>query len=170
MKKAIILVAAIISGIVAKAEGYQYLYWQVQPEKVLPNVKEYKVAYFYTFEEFDNKTAIGVTGVTPGSASPVIQSSDLSSFSSSDLSSFGSNYFVWELAYWDDEAGKATTVGTTDVFTYAQLSEYMASYSGGSDLPKPGELFAPTFVIPEPTSGMLMLIGLAGLALRRKRA
>ena len=162
MKKAIILVAAIISGIVAKAEGYQYLYWQVQPEKVLPNVKDYNVAYFYTFQEFDNKTAIGVTGVTPGSASPVIQSSD--------LSSFGSNYFVWELAYWDESAKKATTVGTTDVFTYAQLSEYMASYSGGTDIPKPGELFAPTFVIPEPTSGMLMLIGLAGLALRRKRA
>lgn len=162
MKKAIILVAAIISGIVAKAEGYQYLYWQVQPEKVLPNVKEYNVAYFYTFENFDNKTAIGVTGVTPGSASPVIQSSD--------LSSFGSNYFVWELAYWDESAKKATTVGTTDVFTYAQLSEYMASYGGGTDIPKPGELFAPTFVIPEPTSGMLMLIGLAGLALRRKRA
>lgn len=164
MKKAIILVAAIISGIVAKAEGYQYLYWQVQPEKVLPNVKEYNVAYFYTFKEFDNKTAIGVTGVTPGSASPVIQSSDLTSYN------LPNNYFVWELAYWDDEAGKATTVGTTDVFTYAQLSEYMASYSGGSDIPKPGELFAPTFVIPEPTSGMLMLIGLAGLALRRKRA
>lgn len=162
MKKAIILVAAIISGIVAKAEGYQYLYWQVQPEKVLPNVKEYNVAYFYTFQDFDDKKAIGVTGVTPGSTSPMIQSSD--------LSSFGSNYFVWELAYWDDEAKKATTVGTTDVFTYAQLSEYMASYSGGSNLPKPGELFAPTFVIPEPTSGMLMLIGLAGLALRRKRA
>ena len=164
MKKAIILVAAIISGIVAKAEGYQYLYWQVQPEKVLPNVKDYNVAYFYTFQDFDKKTAIGVTGVTPGNASPVIQSSDLSDYS------IGSNYFVWELAYWDESAGKATTVGTTDVFTYAQLSEYMASYSGGSDLPKPGELYAPTFVIPEPTSGMLMLIGLAGLALRRKRA
>ena len=44
----------------------------------------------------------------------------------------------------------------------------LARYNGG--LSSAGQLASWTASVPEPTSGLLMLIGLAGLALRRRRA
>ncbi len=48
--------------------------------------------------------------------------------------------------------------------SYAQMVNYDATPGSGT------YTWAPAEAIPEPTSGLLMLVGLAGLALRRKRA
>ena len=66
------------------------------------------------------------------------------------------------------DAGKAISwTAATDVSAY--------TYEAGS--PSPGAFGVTSFAnsgtiagVPEPTSGLLMLIGMAGLALRRKRA
>ena len=42
-------------------------------------------------------------------------------------------------------------------------------YNGGISAPPAVPWTAGSFAIPEPTSGLLMLLGIAGLALRRKR-
>ena len=50
-------------------------------------------------------------------------------------------------------------------FSYAQIAPYVFSNTGGS-----GDTYLTiSEVVPEPASGLLLLFGLAGLALRRKR-
>ena len=56
--------------------------------------------------------------------------------------------------------------------TAAALKNAGAIYNGGMSMATPYAFsqFTTSQVVPEPTSGLLMLIGLAGLALKRKRA
>ena len=65
----------------------------------------------------------------------------------------------------------STVVGTSEKLAGNALSSYLTSSMGATN--QPGEVWNggtfTTAAIPEPTSGLLMLVGLAGLALRRKR-
>ena len=51
-------------------------------------------------------------------------------------------------------------------YAYAELKDWIFNTSTGGSATTP---YAVSQVVPEPTSGLLMLFGLAGLALRRKR-
>lgn len=71
-----------------------------------------------------------------------------------------------------DAADNPVAVGETK--TYGELVEFGAIGKSLIDREEPpawtGGTFSATPVVPEPTSGVLTLVGLAGLALRRKRA
>ena len=66
--------------------------------------------------------------------------------------------------YYVDESGLVTDKPVTDRFTVSGLSEGK-SYLGTFTFATEGNF---TNAIPEPTSGLLLLVGLAGLALRRR--
>lgn len=66
--------------------------------------------------------------------------------------------------YYVDESGQVTDNPVTDRFTVSGLSEGK-SYLGTFTFATEGNF---TNAIPEPTSGLLLLVGLAGLALRRR--
>ena len=166
MKKMLVL-AALAAGLAAYAEdtAYQCLYWQVQADKVAENVPGYNVAYFYALDGDDVRHAIGVTGWETAQTAGSRVNSEI--VGTADLSGYASGYsFLMELAYWDEGVG-AAVVGKSGTFAFSDLSAYMTSVPGGSGIPTQG-VFAPTFTVPEPTSGLLMLLGLAGLALRRR--
>lgn len=64
--------------------------------------------------------------------------------------------------------GSDVVAYTSEHMTYAQLASYMSPMKGQA---KPADAYGfSTFTaVPEPTSGLLLLLGVAGLALRRKK-
>ena len=67
-----------------------------------------------------------------------------------------------------DPAAQESTPGST-VLTTAQLANTSWTSFGGGGTPDPGPTPGPGPNIPEPTSGLLLLVGGAMLALRRKQ-
>ena len=78
------------------------------------------------------------------------------------LSGLSSYSFIVEL--WNDNNFLAQSFGDG---TYGAVSAYI--YSGGISAPPATPWIATSFDIPEPSSGLLMLLGMAGLALRRRK-
>ena len=82
--------------------------------------------------------------------------------------------FAIELGSYD--SGEWTTLATSATLTYQQLQtgdgvngSYLTTYD--ATLPMPQGIWAPTsYNVPEPSSGLLVLIGAGLLALRRGRA
>ena len=90
-----------------------------------------------------------------------VQSAPVFAKFTSDLTSANYSYYVELL----NEAGQVAGYGSFG--TYADLAGYLSSRQGAAT---PGMMKLPgPFLIPEPTSGMLVLLGVAGLALRRRK-
>ena len=160
MKKKLILgVAAAVCGI-ALAED-SYLYWQINQQGA---EKPIEFAYAQVKATKDGGDiyvgeAMGVTdvGKTAISAGPIDSAFNMSAYGE------GSGYsFVVELM--NSELG---VIGESATFSYADIAPYIWSPMGQ----KGASAWTVTaFTVPEPTSGLLLLLGVAGLALRRKRA
>ena len=69
----------------------------------------------------------------------------------------------------DGKYGISNAVAISGISDDPPLNGDMISFSNGQDS-FGSAMFADTDVVPEPTSGLLMLLGLAGLALKRKKA
>ncbi len=79
--------------------------------------------------------------------------------------------FVIELGNWDWNTGTWTMIATSEVASYTDLKTagHIAEWDG-TDPSAPAVWNPTSYVIPEPSGGMLMLVGLALLALRRRRS
>ena len=90
-----------------------------------------------------------------------VQSAPVFAKFTSALTSQNYSYYVELL----NEAGQVAGYGSFG--TYEDLAGYLSSRQGAAT---PGMMKLPgPFLIPEPTSGMLVLLGVAGLALRRRK-
>ena len=81
-----------------------------------------------------------------------------------DTTATGSNKYIVNAAY----SGEVGTSGVTVYELASQIGGQMGSITG--DPITSGWTSAATMATPEPTSGLLLLLGVAGLALKRKRA
>ena len=84
------------------------------------------------------------------------------------------NYATSGYSYYIELLNDSTVVGrSANTLSYSAAAAYIQSAIGGTSQMS-AQQWSPsaftTAAIPEPTSGLLLLLGLAGLALKRKRA
>ena len=165
MKKTMLMIIAALSSAALHAD-YQYLYWMVDETKdtdqyqfTYATVKAGDSSYLYLYDQSGN------TGDYKFYASDVITGADTGLSTSAAYAGLGEgNYtgstFLFELWNQYDEKVGWKSVG------YSALSGniFANTQSGSGSSP-----YVVSNVIPEPTSGMLLLIGIAGLALRRRK-
>lgn len=156
MKKVIVCFAIALAAIVANAE---YLNWQVGSSITIGSKT-------YSTSDYSDVQLYATTGSTTQDygifSAPGTYSTKLVD-GASDYS-----YYIELLSY--DTANKAyTTVAQTDSFTYAELQGAMST--GALDASAMTAVWTGAAVVatPEPTSGLLLLMGFAMLGLKRKK-
>lgn len=149
MKKMMIVAAVAFSAVLANAD---YLYWQTNAADA--NGGQYAALY---------ENGSMVQGWMD------LQSADAVTTYTYDNASSGSSYYI-EYANYNDGFNHT---GASESQTYTQLAQNHAIITG-TQLPttmaqvwQGGSNYA---AAPEPTSALLMLFGLAGLALKRRHA
>lgn len=170
--KRFLLAACLVGALSGLADELQYLYWQVDLDSVNPYSAP---AFSYATLSDDGGvsylsfygtggSAIGTemavstwdnVGDTGTKAGPLYSGFDASVLSGS---------FLFEL--WQEDAqGTASRVGWAS-YSYAQLQDHIyksVAQGAGND---PLTIAA----VPEPSSALLLILGMAGLALRRRKA
>ena len=162
MKKLILGIAVAVAGIQLNALAEDaYLYWQVPTGSEAETAGNYSYATLYANVDGQGEVSLfGEDGATFVRDVMDVAKYDLSQLGSTSVASFFVEYF-------NDQHEQ---VGYSDPATLLQLVQYLGNESMNPPVPQAGA-WQPGFrAVPEPTSGLLMLIGLAGLALRRKRA
>lgn len=159
MKKILILAAVIVAGVAANAASFK---WSAANIYASNGTDKYTgdVALYAYLSSADASTAVLVSTVKASAAGVVAATTfkDSTNFTAGNNYNF---YFVIE------DNGKT--------FTSAEKANVAAQPTGTSSVLF-GNMASATqnasnwAAVPEPTSGLLMLLGMAGLALRRRRA
>lgn len=150
MKK---IIASLAVAFMAFATQASYLYWQVDNSAY---DAEYNSAILWGNNDNGTKTQIAQI-TTPDT------------FSIDSGWNYVS-YYVELLNY--TSATVYTSVGQSNTYTYSQIQEFSNVNLDVPTIPPmwTGGGTGPSYNAPEPTSAMLMLIGMAGLALKRRKA
>ena len=154
MKKSILAVAVALAASLLHAD---LLYWQVS-DQVGPDFN-YAQLYYTTGEA---TTAGGGTPILTGGTSSSVMAPQMADITGiNNISGFYVDFFSGSTEAGYDSLGVSNWLSYNDV-----LSAMYRFGEGGKDVQIATSVA--TFV-PEPTSGLLLLLGLAGLAVRRKR-
>ena len=157
MKKLIVLAAVIVAGIAANAASFKWSAGNIYASDGTSKYTGDVILYAYA-STADASTAFAVSTVTASAAGAVAATT----FSNDNLvgGTTYNFYFMIEdngKAFTSDiKSGLATATQTTTI-TFGNMATATQNASNWA-------------AVPEPTSGLLMLLGLAGLALKRKHA
>ena len=163
MKKLIVsALMALSCGVLFAEDTDMYLFWMIDSDATFDGQKGLDLTG-YTARLSDGQKYLNLyadVGVSIGdydSAKNVQQYDTLAGIGGY---SDGSSFFVELLS-------GGTLAYTSETMGYGDLGAYMSSMKG---MAQPADTYGfKTFTaVPEPTSGLLLLLGVAGLALRRK--
>ena len=164
MKNMFKVAAVAFASLVAVTAKAEALYWQVDQGVTYPEF-EYAILNVTGGELGNNSqrlAAASAEGTAPNQYVSV-QNTDISSYASDTYS-----FFV-ELANYNNDSWKPVKAGTPVSYTALQSGGYVAtSFQEGLKIAQSGG-YNMGQSVPEPTSGLLLLMGGAMLALRRRR-
>ncbi len=181
MKKLVIMFVAVAAACVAQAAAVQWnsgtLYLADGTTKA---VKDQVTAYFWesTTDVFSGKTAADLYAAKDNTSSITgyVKSQNSTALSALNLSSgtayaSGTDVYSAILYINNEEGGYMASFGHVQAGTTKVTVSDMSVYNGGSYLGVNGTAIDKSNWgnIPEPTSGLLLLVGAGMLALRRKR-
>ena len=177
MKK-LLFVAMLLAAADAAVADYAYLYWEVDPKTDsgwLADGRAFDYAQIKAVDANDGtivsgalrnydsngQPVDGVANVWSGDPSPSLRT-DAPAYA--DISAYASDLYGFIVeAYLDN-----VLLWTSGAKYYDDLVRGN-HISAGDPSSLSGDLAVATFMVPEPTSGLLFLLGLASLALRRRR-
>ena len=175
MKKLIIAAFAILTGIVANAAAVDWVLTNSYQPGTDTGAENYLVYFFdsSTVSRSDALTNLAAGSLTfLSSALGDAQLTDSDGWASNDsLGNYGSGVAVtgYLVILNSDVAASASIAYVTAEVTDSTTSAGLPAYLDFGD--QIGSKTASNWTaVPEPTSGLLMLLGMAGLALRRRRA
>lgn len=164
------------------ADGGEILWWMVEDLSQVSAVKDGQTvtaaelgvnAARVRYETADASGYLPIYGVAEDKAYPATGTGAAALLPGEYFSSLGSfagaSYsFVLELGNWSDGAWVRTSMESAAA-SYDQLDRHLAEWHGMT--PVYAQPWSPTSfsVVPEPTGGVLMLLGAALLALRRRK-
>lgn len=155
--KLILASAALFIAHLASAE---MLYWMIGSE----NTIEFNYAVVYATDgvkKFEvNNEMYGNQDLSPTTTIGPTLTEFGDGFTWSNYS-----YYV-ELLTWD--GSKESSVGVSEWATYDSLVSHGAIIPSGMGIPSTAQLWVPTVNVPEPSGSLLILLGLATLALKRR--
>ena len=162
MKNVFKVAAVAFAALVAVTAKADALYWQVDEGSTTESFQ------YAILNVTDGTTATRLAGASAEGTAPnqyvSLQNTDISSYASS-----GYSFFV-ELANYNNGSWEVVTSGTPVIYDNLVSGGYVAtSFQQGLNISRGYNLGAGAAAVPEPTSGLLLLIGGAMLALRRRR-
>ena len=169
MKKLIMFVCAVIMAGFANAAAVQWNSGTFNEGFVGPDGSSLARSTAYTVTVSFYSDATGTDLLTTSTATSAKPNGAFST-TTDDVFAAGSTYYVSAIIRAND--GSATwEVGLTS-FTTGDTGNANLNFTTGAGFDTTGQKWASGGwqAIPEPTSGLLMLVGLAGLTLRRRRA
>ena len=159
-RTAAMIAVGLLANTIFAAEADSYLYWMVDPLSSSTYAYDYATVKINGSDSYLHMYDPGEDALIAGVAGTKLAHGDSGYFGAFDAASMSDASFLIEL--WSSTGAESIATATLAYSTaFASGAIYTPGASGGGATPY-------AVVVPEPTSGLLLLLGMAGLALRRK--